>query len=64
METELPELGLKAAPMTESLKNITWEFTPAAQARPSLEAFYQALSEISPEVIGGKLPDDGFYYTP
>ncbi len=64
VETELPELGLKAAPMTESLKNITWEFTPAAQARPSLEAFYQALSEISPEVIGGKLPDDGFYYTP
>ena len=64
VETELPELGLKAAPMTESLKNITWKFTPAAQARPSLEAFYQALSELSPEVIGGKLPDDGFYYTP
>jgi NitT/TauT family transport system substrate-binding protein len=64
VETELPELGLKAAPMTESLKNITWEFTPAAEARPSLEAFYQALSELSPEVIGGKLPDDGFYYAP
>jgi len=64
IETELPDLGLKAAPMTASLKSITWRFTPAAEARASLEAFYQALSELSPEVIGGKLPDDGFYYAP
>lgn len=64
VETELPELGLKAAPMTQSLQNITWEFTPAVEARPSLEAFYEALTELSPEVIGGKLPDDGFYYVP
>ncbi len=64
VETELPELGLKAGPMTESLKNITWKFVPAGEARPSLEAFFQALSELSPEVIGGRLPDDGFYYAP
>lgn len=64
VETELPELGLKAAVMTTSLKSITWKYTPAAEARASLEAFYQALSELSPQVIGGKLPDDGFYYTP
>ncbi len=63
VETELPELGLKAGPMTAALKSITWRFTPSADARPRLEAFYQALSELSPEVIGGKLPDDGFYYT-
>lgn len=62
VEIELPELGLKAAPMTAALKSITWKFTTAAEARPSLEAFYQTLSELSPEVIGGKLPDDGFYY--
>jgi NitT/TauT family transport system substrate-binding protein len=64
VETSLPQLGLKAAPMTASLQNITWKYTPAAEARPSLEAFYRALSELSPEVIGGKLPDDGFYYSP
>jgi len=64
IETELPDLGLKAAPMTASLKSITWKYTPAADARASLETFYQALSELSPEVIGGKLPDDGFYYAP
>ncbi|MFH1833407.1 MAG: ABC transporter substrate-binding protein [bacterium] len=64
METSLPELGLKAAPMTAALQNITWEYTPAAEARASLEAFYQALSGLSPEIIGGRLPDDGFYYSP
>jgi NitT/TauT family transport system substrate-binding protein len=64
IETSLPELGLKAAPMTASLQNITWKYTPAAEARASLEAFYGALAELSPEVIGGKLPDNGFYYAP
>ena len=64
VETKLPQLGLKAAVMTASLKSITWKYTPAKEARPALEAFYTALSGLSPEVIGGKLPDDGFYYTP
>ena len=64
VETKLPQLGLKAAAMTASLKSITWQYTPAAEARPRLEAFYTALSELSPQVIGGKLPDDGFYYKP
>jgi NitT/TauT family transport system substrate-binding protein len=62
VETQLPQLGLKAAVMTASLKNITWRYTPAKDARPSLEAFFQDLSELSPEVIGGKVPDDGFYF--
>lgn len=63
VETELPQLGLKAAPMTAALKSISWKFTPALEARASLEAFYTALKDLSPEVIGGELPDDGFYYT-
>jgi NitT/TauT family transport system substrate-binding protein len=64
VETALPQLGLKAAPLTASLKSITWKFTLAQDARASLEAFYQALTDLSPEVIGGKLPDDSFYYAP
>lgn len=64
VETELPQLGLKAAVLTASLKNITWQHTPAAEARAGLESFYTALMGLSPEVIGGKLPDDGFYYVP
>ena len=27
-----------------------------------LNRFYGRLSELSPEVVGGKLPDDAFYY--
>lgn len=64
VETELPQLGLKAPVMTASMKSITWKHTPAAEARASLEAFYTALSDLNPQVIGGKLPDDGFYYQP
>jgi NitT/TauT family transport system substrate-binding protein len=64
IETELPQLGVKAAVMTASLENITWKHTPAGEARTSLEAFYTALMEIAPEFVGGGLPDDGFYYAP
>ncbi len=64
VETELPDLGLKAPVMTAALKGITWKFTPALEAKSGLAAFYTALMELSPEVIGGKLPDDGFYYVP
>jgi NitT/TauT family transport system substrate-binding protein len=62
VETQLPQLGLKAAVMTASLKNITWRYTPAAEVRASLDQFYQNLAELSPEVIGGKVPDDAFYF--
>jgi NitT/TauT family transport system substrate-binding protein len=62
VETQLPQLGLKAAVMTASLQNITWRYTAATDARASLDLFYQDLSELSPQVIGGKVPDDGFYF--
>jgi NitT/TauT family transport system substrate-binding protein len=62
MEEQLPELGFKAKPMTASLQNITWEFVQAKDARQDVELFFTALTELSPEVIGGQLPDDGFYY--
>ena len=64
VETQLPQLGLKAAVMTASLKNITWRYTTAMDARASLDQFYLDLSQLSPEVIGGKVPDDGFYFKP
>lgn len=33
----------------------------AAEARPKLETFFTALTDLSSGFIGGKLPDDGFY---
>ena len=44
--------------------NITWQHTPAAEAKTYLEAFYAELLEFVPEVVGGELPDDAFYHTP
>ncbi|MBN1631645.1 MAG: ABC transporter substrate-binding protein [Thermoleophilia bacterium] len=64
VETELPDLGLDAAVMASSLENITWKFMPASDAMWYLNRFYGRLSELSPEVVGGKLPDDAFYYAP
>lgn len=34
----------------------------ARAARPAIEAFLGALAELSPALIGGKLPGDGFYF--
>ncbi len=34
----------------------------AADARADLESFYTILKDLNPEIIGGKLPDDGFYW--
>ena len=32
------------------------------EARPELEFFYRQLLEMQPGLVGGKLPDDGFYF--
>jgi NitT/TauT family transport system substrate-binding protein len=58
----LAEQGFTAAVLTESMKNIDWRYVSAANARTDLEAFFNALSQVTPNFIGGKLPDDGFYY--
>lgn len=34
---------------------------PAKAARPSLEAFYRAILELSPDTLAGRLPADDFY---
>lgn len=64
VEQQLPQLGLNGALMAESSKNIMWNYVTASEARADLENFYSQLQELSPEVIGGKLPDEGFYYKP
>ncbi len=58
----LAEQGFTAEVLTESLQNIDWKVTLAQDAKPDLESFFQALAEVSPNFIGGKLPDTEFYY--
>ena len=38
------------------------EMVVASKARSELEFFYQQLLEMQPGLVGGKLPDDGFYF--
>ncbi|HEX6960625.1 MAG TPA: ABC transporter substrate-binding protein [Lacipirellula sp.] len=35
--------------------------TPAREARPAVEAVLQAMADVNPDYIGGKLPDAAFY---
>lgn len=55
--------GLKAPVIESSLGRTPFKFVPAAEAREDVEFFFAKLAELSPEIIGGGLPDDGFYYT-
>jgi NitT/TauT family transport system substrate-binding protein len=56
------KLGFKAKAVSKSLANITWDFVTAKDAKDDLEAFFGVMYEFSPESIGGRLPDDGFYH--
>jgi NitT/TauT family transport system substrate-binding protein len=53
---------LKAPVIEQSLTRTPLDVVPAAQAKDELAFFFQALKELSPEIIGGDLPDSGFYY--
>ena len=66
VETELPQLGLKAAVMTARSRASPGSSPPPRMPGRAWRRSIRPLSELSPEVIGGKLPDDGFYfnYTP
>ncbi|WP_374713060.1 ABC transporter substrate-binding protein [Symbiobacterium terraclitae] len=55
--------GLKAPVIESSLGRTPFAFVPADEAREEIEFFFTKLAELSPEIIGGGLPDAGFYYT-
>jgi NitT/TauT family transport system substrate-binding protein len=53
--------GFPADGWTQSIKSISWDFISARNAKSDLENYFNALSKVNPNYIGGKLPDDGFY---
>ncbi|KAA5602494.1 ABC transporter substrate-binding protein [Blastochloris sulfoviridis] len=55
-------LGFSAAATTAALELGDSIVIPALTARPSIEAFLSALSDLSPALIGGRLPGDDFYF--
>lgn len=52
---------LSAEAVADSIRIDNTRFVSAADARDELEFFFARLEERQPALIGGKLPDDGFY---
>jgi len=48
--------------VSESIQVSQFEQKTALEAREQLEFFFEVLHKRTPALIGGKLPDDGFYY--
>ena len=60
--SEIEQLGFEAKPVSESMKNTKWDFVQVKDCKENIEAFFRALAELNPKVIGGQLPDEEFYY--
>ncbi len=56
------ELGTPAPIIVKAMDGLNIWHEDAYEHRDSLEKLYEILLEASPEAIGGKLPDEGFYY--
>ncbi len=55
-------LGLKAPIVAKSVPFSNFTFATAAEARPQVEKLLNVFLDFAPESIGGKLPDEGFYF--
>jgi NitT/TauT family transport system substrate-binding protein len=55
-------LGLEPLVIERSLARTRLRFATAREARAEIEFYFQRLSELSPDVIAGGLPDDAFYH--
>ena len=56
--------GLEPEFIEQLLPFLNIEFVSAQDAKEELEFFFEQLATLSPDIIGGKLPDDAFYYEP
>ncbi len=57
-----PALGLPAPIIAKSLPYTHLDVASAAEAKADIELYFTNLAEMDPGIIGGKLPDDGFYW--
>lgn len=55
-------LGLKAAVIERSLAKTPLEMVTAIDAKEDLEFWFSRLMQQNPKLLGGKLPDRGFYW--
>ena len=55
---------ISATAVRKGLARCNLRFADAIKARPEIDRFLLRLSELAPNAIGGKLPDEKFYYQP
>ncbi|ANY67918.1 hypothetical protein BBD42_16640 [Paenibacillus sp. BIHB 4019] len=56
--------GMPEAVLTQAMGKISLSFKTAAESRQETDRYFDILLKMAPESVGGKLPDDGFYYAP
>lgn len=54
--------NLKAGVIAKAIPNCNLQYKQTADAKAALETYYMTLKEFGPEHIGGKMPDENFYY--
>ncbi len=54
--------GVNAAAYEDSLNYTIFESVSAEESKEELETMFNCFMDLNPASIGGKLPDDGFYY--
>lgn len=55
-------LDMQPAIIERSLPHFKLGVATAAEAKPELEAYFTDLMEMSPDIVGGKMPDPKFYW--
>lgn len=56
------QTDLNAKIVEKAIERINMKFVNSAEAKTAIETYLNVLFEYSPESVGGKLPDDNFYY--
>lgn len=55
---------LSAQAVRNGLKRCNLKYSAALPVRDQIQSFLEKLSSVAPQAVGGKLPDEGFYYRP
>lgn len=56
------DIGIPADVAADAIPRCNLRYMSAADAQPAVEKYLQVLLDFSPNSIGGKMPDDKFYY--
>lgn len=59
---EKHNLWMTAAVAEKAIPRSNIRYMAALDAKPQVEAYFNVLLALAPQAVGGKLPDEGFYY--